>query len=86
MFTFPSLSKLLVLIVILAVVWFGFRVIGQLDRARKEEARLHRGGERRGRAGRTKSTQIQDMAKCPTCGAYVPTPGATPCGRGDCPY
>src|SRR5690606_10992989 len=63
MFTLPSLSKLLVLGAILLAVWFGFRLLGQLDRMRKEEARLSRGegGRSRARTGRARSAEIQDM-------------------------
>ncbi|WP_119461812.1 hypothetical protein [Rhodospirillaceae bacterium SYSU D60014] len=90
MFTFPSLTKILVLATILLAVWFGFRLLGQLDRARKEEARLNQGGGRRRwaarGAGKAKSADIQDMMKCSACGAYVPSAGATACGRTDCPY
>jgi len=88
MFTLPSLSKLLVLGAILLAVWFGFRLLGQLDRMRKEEARLSRGegGQNRARPGRARSAEIQDMTKCPVCEAYVSAAGATSCGRADCPY
>lgn len=102
MLAFPGVMKLLVLAAILLAVWFGFRLLGQLDRARKEEARLNQGGGRRGWAsrradrrsaggtrragGRAETADIQDMTKCPTCGAYVPAAGTTACGRADCPY
>lgn len=86
MLTLPSLTKLLVLAAILLAVWFGFRLLGQLDRMRKDEARLNRGGGGRARPGRTKSAEVQDMTKCTACGAYVPAAGATSCGQDNCPY
>ena len=49
MFGIPSLTKLLVLIAIIMVVWYGFKLIGQIDRARKEAQRLHR-AQRRSRS------------------------------------
>ncbi|MEX2010074.1 MAG: 50S ribosomal protein L32 [Dongiaceae bacterium] len=87
MFGIPSLGKLLVLVAIVAIVWFGFRLIGRLDQSRKDEARLKkRAGARRGsRAAETAAT-VEDTVKCPTCGAYVPARSASSCGRADCPY
>lgn len=41
-----SISKILALVAILAAVWFGFKLIGRLDEARRRKAeRAVRGGE-----------------------------------------
>ncbi len=84
MFTLPSLGKILVIVAIVLAVWYGFKLIGHLDRKRKEAARLHPGsGRARGRAG--PGPVVQDMVKCPACGSYVAGRGAGSCGRADCP-
>lgn len=85
MFGFPSLNKLLVLAVIIMAVWYGFKFVGQLDRARKEVLRQQTKGKTKGPradAGR----QVEDMIKCPVCGTYMPSSGATSCGKPNCPY
>lgn len=79
MFSIPSLSKLLVLVAIVAAVWFGFRLVGQLDKARKE-ARRKEGIKAKARPS------VEETVRCPTCDAFVAVRGATSCGRGDCPY
>ena len=42
MFGFPSLSKLLVLITVVVVVWYGFKLVGRLDAARKSNVKPRR--------------------------------------------
>ena len=37
-----SVNKILVLIGILLVVWYGFKLVGRLDRARREKVRTAR--------------------------------------------
>lgn len=73
-----SLSKLLVLILIVAAVWYGFKWVGRLDRVRKE--RLRESGSRPGDGG------SRDLIECKACGTYVAA-GLEECpeGRADCP-
>lgn len=75
MFGLPSPSKLLVLIAVVAIVWYGFKLVGRLDAARKSVAK----GDDDSRGG-------VDTVSCAVCGAYVAADGATSCGRADCPY
>ena len=75
-------SKLAVLIGIVVAVWYGFKFIGQLDRARKQ-ARANKPPRRSG-GGNT--PEVEDTVQCPTCGAYVVAKAASPCERPDCPY
>ena len=50
-----SISKALALIAILTAVWFGFRLIGRLDEARKRKlAETRRDEARRDAAGATR--------------------------------
>ena len=78
-----SLGKLLLLALIIAVVWFGFKYVHRVEAIRRhmrEEI-----GRRRGTTPRT-AASVEDLVKCSTCGAYVAAEGATPCGRSDCPW
>jgi TRAP-type C4-dicarboxylate transport system permease small subunit len=67
-----SLSKLLVLVAAVAVVWFGFRWWQRHQIAARAPA--PRARSRGADAGRP----------CPRCGIYV-TASAGPCERADCP-
>ena len=73
-----SLQKLLVLGLIVAAIWYGFKWVGQLDKARKE--RLRQSGD--GAA----SDGTQDLVECALCGTYVTARiDRCPEGRADCP-
>ena len=78
-----SLSKLLVLVSIVAAVWYGFKFIGRLDKARQAKAALKMAGKDHGRAAAVES---EEMERCAACGTYVAARGAASCGRDDCPY
>jgi hypothetical protein len=94
MITIPSFSKLILLIAIIVGVWYVFRFIGQVDKARqraaREAARAAAGaGARRQQARREPRgsvAQVEDTVKCRACGAYVPVRSAKSCGRGECPF
>lgn len=75
-------SKLVVLIAIVVAVWYGFKYVGQLDRARKER----QAGKPPRRTGGGKPPEVEDTVQCPVCGAYVVARTASPCERPDCPY
>ncbi|MFV3076495.1 hypothetical protein [Niveispirillum fermenti] len=81
-----SLTKLLTLIGILFVVWYGFRLLGRIQRQRQDALRRNGGGERPARkgTGRQEPADTQDMAKCTVCGVYVAA-GAGKCGTPGCP-
>ena len=86
-----SLQKLLVLILVIAAVWYGFKYLSRLDAKRKTESKLReRGGGTAARGGSATpaatETDAEDMVQCPTCRAYVAARGAANCGRADCPY
>lgn len=92
MFGFPSLSKLIVLVGIIAAVWYGFKLVARLDKARKAEAELSAQKKRKsGPFGKRRtppatSDEAEDMVRCPVCEAFVAASGAAGCGRSDCPY
>ena len=83
MFTVPSLPKLILLIGIIAAVWYGFRLVGEFDRARKQAERVAKQAPRQSRAN---VANVEDTLKCRTCGAYVPARQPTRCNRSDCPF
>ena len=59
-----SLPKLLVLIALIAVVWYGFKAYGRVNRKRQAQTK---------QAARNKASEIatQDMIQCPKCRAYT---------------
>lgn len=84
MFSIPSFSKILVFVAIIALVWFGFRLIGRLDQARKQEVRKAARGAASG--AKTQRPTVEETVRCRVCDAFVAARGATSCGRADCPY
>ena len=71
-------GKILVLAVIIAVVWYGFKFVGRLQAKRQEELK---------NAGREcNSKDAGDMVKCPQCAAFVVAGGAAKCSKSECPY
>jgi uncharacterized protein len=95
MFGLPSIQKLLVLAAIVGIVWYGFKFLGKLQKARAVEAKERRKEmktkgarprETRSREGAEAVVETEDMVPCPVCGAYVQARGASACERGDCPY
>jgi len=78
-----GVSKILVLIVIIVVVWYGFKLV-----ARRNQ---HVGDRRSARPiGSTRpeppDSKTQDMESCAVCGTFVPNASARACGRKGCPY
>ena len=71
----PSIAKILLLVAIIWIVWRGFSRItaaGQASRNRQ------RGGDRPGRPTAAQRP-VEDMVKCPKCGAYVAALGDHRC-------
>lgn len=95
MIAIPSLPKLILLILIVAAVWYGFRFLGTIERARKQaeqamrQAAARQQGARQA-AGRARTnpdlSRVEDMVKCRACGAYVSARQPARCGRTDCPF
>jgi uncharacterized protein len=68
------LQKILLLVAIVAIVWYGFKLVGRLDRQRKDKlARDARKG-------------VAETVQCPVCDAYIAEDSRNNCGRPDCPY
>jgi uncharacterized protein len=83
-----SLQKLLVLLLIVGAVWYGFKFVTRLQQARDSEGKPRsrvRGGKPPA-SEPSASAEVEDMVRCPTCGAFVAARSASPCKRDDCPY
>jgi len=86
MFGLPSIQKLIVLGLVIAAVWYGFKFLGRLQQARKSEAKLR---ETEARSGKkvpdpkpaSGADTVADLAPCPACGAYVQAGAKCSCGH-----
>ncbi len=79
-----GLKELIVLGLAAAAFWFGVRLIGRLQEARKRRLEEQRRVARDD--GSTQRAEPEDMVQCPVCEAYIPAQAVAACGRGDCPY
>jgi uncharacterized protein len=72
-----SFAKILLLVLVVAGVWFGFKYLSRADTRPKERVRSKPGdgGD---------PAAVEDMVRCAVCGAYQAR-GAGPCQRQDCP-
>ncbi len=82
-----SLSKIITLVGLLAIVWFAFRLLGKVQRERQAALRRN-GGDKpktpRGNDRKAPAADTQEMAKCAVCGVYVAADAAR-CGKPGCP-
>jgi uncharacterized protein len=78
-------SKLLVLVVVILAVWYGFKYVGRVEQVRQTLKRARDAAQARSRGG-PRTIEAEDMVKCRACGTYVAAAGATRCGRSDCPW
>ncbi len=73
-----SLGKLIVLGLIIAAVWYGFKLIGRRSQGvgnKPAEPKVE-----------NSAPDAQNMEKCEECGTFVPVSAAQNCGRDGCPY
>lgn len=78
------LNKILLTIIVIAVVWIGFKYWSRFvagPGARPSMPRRPRAPER---AEETRD-EVHEMVQCRVCGSYVAAPGRR-CGRHDCPF
>ena len=80
-----SFAKIMVLVAVVAVVWFAFRWFQRWEMERRRPAPgappTQRPAESDGR-----QIEAEDMIACPRCGTYVAAHLARSCGRANCPY
>lgn len=83
-----SLPKLLFTILVIAAVWYGFKMLARWQERRDGAEGAERTPARRRRRGRRDAApaDAEDMVACALCGTYVAASGARSCGRADCPY
>ena len=89
-----SFSKLLLLVLVIGAVWFGWRWFQRVEAVRREQLRRQAAPQpqpapsprRDTYAGPARAASAEDMEKCPECGAYVAPRSAVSCGRPGCPY
>ena len=75
--------KILVLILIVVAVWYGFKIFGRSNQSGSKQQRSGDGGA--GKQEESDST-AQDMESCSVCGTFVPNAVAKNCGREACPF
>jgi uncharacterized protein len=83
-----SLGKLLLLAVIVAIVWFGFKYVHRVEEVRRMLREAQRRQQQRQQAmhPQSQTLEAEDLVKCRQCGAYVAARSTTSCGRPDCPW
>jgi uncharacterized protein len=82
------LPKLLLLVVIVFVVWYGMRFVTRLGQMRQVLRRAAEQAAMNARAAppRAPALVAEDLVKCRVCASFVPAKGTTRCGRANCPY
>lgn len=77
-----GVSKILVLIVIIAAVWYGFKFFTRRNQigGQRKQTEFDSGSKK------TTNQPAQDMESCSICGTFVPNASAKNCGRDSCPY
>ncbi len=89
-----SLTKLIFTVLVVIVIWKGFKFFGRLQdvkiRTRKDENLKRRSavqaGNKAGKGPDKNPDKTADMTECPVCATFVVASGAEACGREDCPY
>jgi len=71
------LSKLIILAVVIAAVWYGFKLLTRINLQR---------GQKVAQDKKDAVSGIADTVQCPVCGTYVAAIGAADCGKSACPY
>ncbi len=74
-----SLPKLLVIVAVIATVWYFFKLVGRRNQVGAAVKKSRRTTKEKAR------DEIEDLVQCAVCSTYVQPRSAT-CVRGDCPY
>lgn len=84
MFGLPSFQKILVIIAIVAAVWYGLKLIGRLDRERKQALKEAGGAKpaKRPVSDAGSGSTVRDLVECRACHAFVaPARVCSVCGK-----
>lgn len=82
-----SFSKILLLVVVIGAVWFGWRWVARMTAVGGHDSRGRQPAARKGAAAaRGAGAGAEDMEKCVDCNAYVAPRASGACGRAGCPY
>ena len=79
-----SIQKLIFTVAIILIVWYGFKVIGRLDKKRKAQIKV--GRRRKKPPSPAEDPATENLVACAVCGTFVPSWGTKSCGREGCPY
>ena len=71
------LQKFLLLAAAIAIVWYGFKFVGRLNKQRQQKVDNDEDNTRLG---------VADTVQCPVCDAYVAADAKSDCGKANCPY
>ncbi len=80
-----SFTKILLLVAVICIVWFGFKFLARVQGAGDGKPARPLGGfadrVRRAAGGRRKASgPVEDMTQCPECGAFYPSGTEHKCG------
>lgn len=83
--------KVLLLLLLAAIAWYGFRFFRWQSRFRKEfqrhvEEAMREAESQRPSAPPAPEGEVDDLAACPVCGTYGVPGQMKNCGRQGCPY
>lgn len=90
-----GLGKLFLLVILILVIWYGFKFVNRAEAVRETFQRAARDAAERNQARNqardrrrrgAPAIKAEDMTKCSACGVYVTATGASNCGRADCPW
>jgi hypothetical protein len=79
-------SKLVVLAIIIAGVWYGFKYVQRVDTVKRALEREIAARRARAQGDPPAARKVEDLVKCERCGAFVAGRGNAACARPDCPW
>ena len=71
------IQKLIILAAVIAIVWYGFKLVTRIDKQRREKLAQEK---------KDAESVIADTVQCPECKTYMAAAGTANCGKSDCPY
>ena len=81
-----SLGKLIFTVIVVAVVWYGFKMLNRLGEERRDKLARQDKPVKKSNKTSTSNNDAEDMVACSVCGTFVAPSSVSNCGRNDCPY